>query len=52
MSPNLESVFCYVPIIYPRKVGKNLTTGSLDIMQPRKCDANRIRTKNNMSPSP
>ena len=36
----------------------NVPTGSWDIMQTRKCraganaDANRIRTKSNMSPSP
>ena len=36
------------------KFGKNQTTGSQDIVHTRKCDTdtNRIRTKNNMSPSP
>ena len=58
----IESVLCYVPIIYPYKFGKNLTTGSQDIVQTRKCDANAntdadasansIRTKNKMFPSP
>ena len=38
------------------KIGKNPTTGSEDIVQPRKCDVNAyvngIRTKINMSPPP
>ena len=50
------SILCYVLIIYPWKFGKNPNTGSQDIAQGRKCDAdanadtnaNRIHTKNNM----
>ena len=39
-------------MIYPCKFGKNPTTGSQDIVQTRNGDANRIQTKNSMSPSP
>ena len=32
-------VLCCVPNTYPRKFGKNPTTGSQDIVQTRKCHA-------------
>ena len=54
-------VLCYVPIIYPWNIG-NLTTGSQDIVQTRKCWCQRAPQQNryvlplvgggtNMSPS-
>ena len=40
ISSLLCPVLCNVPVIYPWKFGKNQTTGSQDIVQTRKCDAN------------
>ena len=50
----IKSVIRFIHIIYPWKFGKIPTTGLQDIMQTRECDAdaNRIRTRINMSPPP